>query len=210
MSVQNYGRTMTAGLLACVAMAFAIERGLAQEPTALPGKGPVTLVGCLQQTGKHNDKYFLANPSTNIVTSVSDPACTPDGGQMIELEGIHKLHLDPSIGHWVEMSGKLEGSHHKPELRVKSFRQVPVVIVRAAEAPPATAAPAPPPVAAAPEPPAPTITPAPEEKPAATTGTLQTAKLPRTASPLPAIGLLSLMSLGLGVGLHLFRRREQE
>src|SRR5262249_3171321 len=125
----------------------------------------------------------------------------------IRLEGTHKLHLDESVGRWVEISGKLEGGHKGPELRVKSFRQVPVVITRTVEttrtieAPPAPA----PPVAVAPEAP----TPLPEEKPAATTGTVPK-KLPHTASPLPLIGLTSLMSLAGGLGLRLFRRREDE
>jgi hypothetical protein len=203
MNVRHMSGAITAGLLACGAITFAVERGLAQEASVLQ-KGPVTVVGCLQQGGKHN-KYLLANATSNVVASVPDAACTTTGTEMIRLEGTHKLHLDESVGRWVEISGKLEGPRKRPELRVKSFRQVPVVITRTVETTRTIEAP---PAAVAPEPVTP-IPPAPEEKPAATTGTLPK-KLPHTASPLPLIGLTGLMSLAGGLGLRLFRRREDE
>lgn len=58
-----------------------------------------------------------------------------------------------------------------------------------------------PPAAMAPET---TTVPAVATAPDATTAK----KLPKTASPLPLIGLLGLMSLGLGVGLSVLRHRE--
>src|SRR5581483_7498745 len=130
----------------------------------------VTVIGCLQTAGKHNTRFVLANVTTNVVTSVPDPKCTATSAETVELEGVSgtKLHLDASVGNWVEISGKLEGSPNDRELRVKSFRPVPVVITRTIErtAPPvAMAEPAPAPVSAAP---APQYTP---EAPVATSGT---------------------------------------
>lgn len=85
------------------------------------------------------------------------------------------------------------------EIDVQSFSLVPVaqpveqetVIIGAQET---IIEPPPAPAAAPPQAPAPApVEPAPA--------------LPKTASPLPAIGLIGLMSLALGVGLHLFNRQ---
>jgi hypothetical protein len=89
----------------------------------------------------------------------------------------------------------------------------PEAEVAAAPPPPAPAPPAEPPVAAAP-PPAP---PAPEPAPAPQTSTAQQAPveqprqvaqapLPNTASPLPLIGLIGLLSLSAAAGIRLLRR----
>jgi hypothetical protein len=51
--------------------------------------------------------------------------------------------------------------------------------------------------------PAPAAPPAPQPPPAPAT------KLPKTAGPLPLVGLLGLLSLGLGAGLSALRRREE-
>ena len=55
--------------------------------------------------------------------------------------------------------------------------------------------------------PAPAAKPAPAAAPAAPPPA--PAKLPKTAGPLPLVGLLGLLSLGLGAGLSLRRRREE-
>lgn len=88
----------------------------------------------------------------------------------------------------------------------------------AAAAPPAPAAPAEAPVAAAPEPaPAPEAAPAPEPAPAPQVAAappapaeqprqVAQADLPHTASPLPLVGLMGLLSLAGAAGMRLFGR----
>jgi LPXTG-motif cell wall-anchored protein len=86
------------------------------------------------------------------------------------------------------------------EINVEGASLVPVRVITEAEpvyhgAP--KPAPAPPPVAEAPQAPAP-ATSAPQAP---------VAPLPKTASPVPTIGLIGLLSLACGVGLYLFNRR---
>ena len=69
----------------------------------------------------------------------------------------------------------------------------------------APAAPAPAPVAAAPAPaPAPVVAPAPAPAPAAPA---KKKKLPKTASPMPLVGLLGGLSVAAGAGLRAIRRQ---
>jgi len=108
------------------------------------------------------------------------------------------------VGHWIEVYGTLEkethiDAHNLRELRVKSFRMVPVVPPRQAAAEPA------PPQFQQPAAPAPDTTTRAEETPVATTGEVAPT-LPKTASPIPAIGLLGLLSLAGGLALR-FRAR---
>jgi len=215
MTARYVCRAIAAGLLACGAVAVTVERGQAQAPeaTVLPAEGgAITLVGCFTRGGHHN-RYVLAKPMANV-TSVTEESCTAsDADQMIELKDTGKFHLRKAmVGRWVEITGRLERIEKSDEpddlreLHVRSFRFPPVVIPRAAEVLPAPErpqayTPAPAPVAPAPAPAAPA-----PEKPVATTGTAP-APLPKTASPLPLIGSLGLLSLAGGLGVHLFARR---
>jgi hypothetical protein len=210
-------RAIAAGLLACGAVAVTVERGQAQaqETAVLPAEGgAITLVGCFTRGGHHN-RYVLAKPMANV-GSVTEETCTAsDSDQMIELKDTGKFHLRKAmVGRWVEITGRLERieSSDEPddlrELHVRSFRFPPVVVPRAAEVIPPPEAPrafTPPPAPAAAPAPAPEPAPA-AEKPVATTGTAP-APLPKTASPLPLIGSIGLLSLVSGLGVHLFGRR---
>ena len=111
------------------------------------------------------------------------------------------------LGHVIEVTGrmeKIEGTVDADDLRelhVRSFRVVPVVVPRAAEMP-VIIQPVPPPAA-----PAPTYVP---EKPVATSGTTPEPApipLPKTASSLPLLGALSLLTLVGALLLHLLGRR---
>ena len=140
----------------------------------------------------------------------AEPTLTGMIGKRVVIHGL-LLHADDDV---VGTSGSynlapgtrgwfdpLRHDNKLREIDVQSFSLVPVA------APPREAAviieqqetvvtPAPPaPAAAPPEAPAP----APAVAPAPA--------LPKTASPLPAIGLIGLMSLALGVGLRRFNRR---
>jgi hypothetical protein len=179
--------------------------------------GEVTAVGCLVRgdavRGGKKDKYVLARPRRGPVANVAEPTCTADpGADALTLDNPEKANMDDSmIGHWIEISGKLERETDKNpdnlrELDVLSARLVPVVI-------PPRPAPAPRP---APEPARPVAEPRPTPQahapaPAATPAPAAEApkKLPKTASPLPAIGLAGLLALTAGLILRSFRLRQR-
>ena len=170
--------------------------------------GNVTAVGCLVRgdavRGGKKDKYTLARPRRGPVASVPEASCTADpGADALTIDNPEKGKItDAALGRWVEISGRLESETDKDpdnlrELDVATFRLVPVVI------PPAP--PPPSPTAAAPAP-APR---APEPTPAAAPPPPKPAQLPRTASPVPAIGLAGLLSLAAGLTLRSFRLRRR-
>jgi len=189
-----------------VGPAYAQRRdgGLLPQETS----GDVTAVGCLVRgtavRGGKKDKYALARVKKGPVASVPEASCTVDpGADALTVDNPEKGKItDAALGRWVEITGRLERETDKDpdnlrELDVASFRLVPVVIPPA----PATAtAAAPPPAPRAPEPtPAAAAAPPPPEPP----------KLPRTASPIPAIGLAGLLSLTAGLTLRSFRLRRR-
>jgi hypothetical protein len=184
-----------------------------------------------------NDEYVLIDaviggPDLNIqpVTEQEANCVTGQGtGQAFELTGHGEDDLAQFLGRRVVIHGMLKHAGHDigpvgtsgtfspvptgggpspgadlelREINVDGASLVPVRVI--AEAAPVIhgepePAPAPPAVAEAP-PQAPAPAAAPSPAPPAPV-------LPKTASPLPAIGLIGLMSLALGVGLHRFNRR---
>ena len=176
--------------------------------------GDVTAVGCLvrgsQVKGGKKDQYALARPRKGPVASVPEANCTADAGaDALDLDNTNRGVTDAMLGRWVQVSGRLESETSKDpdnlrELDVASIRLVPVVPPKPAATPapsPAAAPPAaPPPAARAPEP-----TPAPAPAPAAEAPRT----LPKTASPIPAVGLAGLLSLAMGVTLRSFRLRRR-
>jgi LPXTG-motif cell wall-anchored protein len=165
--------------------------------------GPITVAGCLmrgdQVRGGDDDHYVLARPRIGPIDSVPEETCTADvDADALELEDVGGIGItDSLIGRWVEISGELERETSRDpdnlrELDVHAFRVVPVVLPRAAARPSA------PPVAAQRPPIA---------EPAEPVGTTLEAptSLPKTASPIPAIGLIGLLSLGGALVLRRFR-----
>jgi hypothetical protein len=192
-------------VLTCAAPTVARAQILPPEES-----GMVTVAGCLQlRDADHKDQYILANPVPGPVNSVPDGRCsgTIDGGAF-DLDKTHKVGMsDALLGHWVEINGRLEKEthvtlHNLRELSALSFRVVPVVPppVEVAVVEPI----APPEIQQTPAPRAETRS----ETPVATTGTLPAA-LPKTASPLPGIGLLGLFALAGGLALRVSWRPEQ-
>jgi len=184
--------------LLTVAPAFAQTRDAALLPPEQSGW--VTVVGCLQPRGTHGGKYALASPM-GPVASVPDDTCSASVDERaFELDDPQESGITEALlGHWIEIYGKLEKETSTDptnlrELDVKSFRMVPVV------RPIAEAAPASPPQLE----PQPDTTAAPEEIPVATTGFAEPT-LPATASPLPFVGLLGLLSLAGALALHRYR-----
>ena len=206
MTTRNLCNAIAAGLLTCGMVALAPERAQAQAPAALPEKGgPMTLVGCLQ---KQKDTFVLASPTVGAATSAPEAACPGTAGEhAVKLEGIKERTVDQSmLGHWVQVSGnleKVEGKSEFRELNVKSMRSVPVLTSRTAEAAPVSkpqTAVEPPSAAPQAEAPAPQT-----EQPVATSG-VTPQSLPHTASALPLIGLIGLLSLAGGLALYLLAR----
>ena len=176
-----------------------------RDATLLPPEesGWVTVAGCLQPRGTHAGKYALANPMHPVASVPEDTCSATVDERAFELDDPVESGITESmIGRWIEIYGKLERETSADptnlrELDVKSFRMVPVVRPRA------EAAPAPPlqfeqqpyiPAPAAPS----------EETPVGTTGTVEPT-LPKTATFLPAMGFLGLLSLAGGLALLLYR-----
>jgi len=199
------GSLLTCGMVAAPAIARA------QNTPDLPLKGQrITVVGCLVNgtVDGNPEKLVLAKAKAGSVESVSEATCTAtDADSMIRLQDLRQAGLnDGYLGRWMIIDGRLESQHkvHKVrEIHVKSFRPVPVVIPRVAEATPApfvpSAEPAPAPAPPIAETPAPT-----PEQPVATTYVAK--ELPKTATSLPLVGLIGFLSLAAGLGLHMVKR----
>ena len=189
--------------------------------------------GFLRTGAGDGDEYILVNATVGVASMHVEPAteaesanclASPDNGQAIELTGHGEKDLDPLVGRRVVISGMLKNAKHDPEavgtsgaftpvprsggvdilgselelreINVDSFALAPVLIPRK-EAAIAPAEPAP--IAAAPEP-------APQPAPATEEAVIIAEELPKTASPLPTLGLIGLLSLAGAFGLRLFRR----
>ncbi len=173
--------------------------------------GQVTAVGCLVQgtavRGGQSGKYVLARVRKGPAASVPEAACTTDAGaDALMVDNPEKAKIsDAMVGRWVEIKGRLESETSKNpdnlrELDVMSARLIPVVVPPAPAATSARAeAPAPAAAAERRPSPAPAAAPAPEAP----------RTLPKTASPLPAIGLAGLLSFAGSLVLRSFRLRRR-
>jgi LPXTG-motif cell wall-anchored protein len=197
-----------AGVIAGVLLTFGISvftpaTGRAQDAFQLPDKGSiVTVTGCFGYIdGPH---YVLASPTMDPVTSVPNATCEVTG-PMIKLDDIKQNGLDKSmVGRTLQVTGRVgkaydEHPNRIRKLDISSAMFVPVVPPRAAEV---IITPAP----FQPAPVAPAAPPMVQQQPVGTTGTVRT-ELPKTATSLPLVGLIGLLSLAGGLTLHLFSRR---
>jgi len=206
-----YGATVVAlafGLVT-VGPAYAQRR----DGSLLPQdqSGQVTAVGCLVQgtavRGGQQGKYVLARVRKGPASSVPEGSCTTDtGADALMVDNPEKAKItDAMVGRWVEITGRLESETSKNpdnlrELDVMSARLIPVVVPPAPAATSARAeAPAPAAAAERRPSPAPAAAPAPEAP----------RTLPKTASPLPAIGLAGLLSFAGSLVLRSFRLRRR-
>jgi LPXTG-motif cell wall-anchored protein len=198
-----------AGVIAGVLLTFGISvfapaTGRAQDAFQLPEKGStVTVTGCFGYIdGPH---YVLASPTMDPVTSVTTATCEVTG-PMIKLDDIKQNGLDKSmVGRWLQVTGRVgkaydEHPNRIRKLDISSAMFVPVVPPRAAEVI-ITERPVPQPAPVAPQAAPPMV-----QQPVGTTGTVRT-ELPKTATSLPLVGLIGLLSLAGGLTLHLFSRR---
>lgn len=181
---------------------FTVAPAHAQNESVLPGgeSAVITITGCLQLDPRDSDNnsFVITSPRLGAVASVPNAACdSAVDAQALELEDADDHGINPTlVGRWIEISGRLEkeGSTNPDnlrELKVRSFRLVPVMPPRAEVAP----APMPPRAEAPPPEPAPV--------PVATTFIQE--PLPKTASPLAMLGLLGLISVAGGFGLRYYR-----
>jgi hypothetical protein len=174
------------------------------QALALPGEHTaVTLTGCFGWI--HGQGYVLTRPTMGTTSVPQETCLVSESDPMVKLrDDVKKNGLNKTmLGRYVQVSGTMgdEYPNHPDRLRK--------VKVESAAIPPVV----PPPVAVVRETetivqPAPVMPPAvmPVEQPVATTGIMRK-HLPKTASSLPLVGLIGLMSLMGGLTLHLFGRR---
>jgi hypothetical protein len=221
---------MRIGRIAVITVAASMVSisAFAQSSEKAP-KPSMSLVGCLigesdykrAHEGKGNsasasvdDEFVLvdASESSSAAAPAASGSCTETGnGKAYRLVGKHKRELKPFIGRRIAITGAFDKerdakiaagdkkSQLPPEVEVASFREVTASPSPASAK--ASAAPAPPKVA-----PAPALNPAPEATDARNETPSRKA-LPRTASNLPLIGLVGLISLGAAFALRLARPR---
>jgi hypothetical protein len=192
-------------LFTCGVMAVDPAYAQRRDGNLLPPEtsGSVVVVGCLirgdQILGGHHEDYALARPTIGPVRSVPEARCTAAAGaDALELEDAEDYVNDSMLGRWIEVAGKLEReTSNDPdnlrEIDVDSARVLPVVPPRAEVAP-------------TPQRPIARQDPVTSPQQTARVEPVQQA-LPETASPVPAIGLLGLLSLAGGVVLRSLRFR---
>jgi hypothetical protein len=181
--------------------------------------------GALRTGLGEGNEYMLVNATIGVQSmevppapesDVNNCAASPETGQAFELSGKGEGDLAQYVGRRVVIRGTLKHAEHDPdavgtsgtftprptnggvdltggelqlrEINVDSLAVAPIAAATREEA-----------AAAAPAPAAPVPQPA-GEPPAAP-------ELPKTASPLPAIGLIGLLSLAAALGLRLARVR---
>ena len=209
MTVRYVCGALAAILLTCGLPVIAPANAQVHDANLLPPEESalITIVGCFQLGGKHGDEFVLASPSLGPKTAVPEATCRAvPNDQALRLKHTKQYGMNESmLGRWIEVSGRLEKEEsvdpeNLREYYVRSFRMMPVI-------------PPPPPRAEAAPAPAPQVQYRPEPvTPPATTARVEEVEivtLPRTASPLPAIGLLGLLSLGGGLVLRLFGSHER-
>jgi hypothetical protein len=202
---------VTAAVLAgsvTLGTAFAQQRDGGLLP--LKESGMITVAGCLlrgdQVRAGDDDKYVLANPTLAPLVSVPEAACSANfDANAVQLDNPKKGNIDEAmLGRWVSITGRLERETSTDdilrELDVTSASLLPVDPPRVARIEPEPiAAPSFEPAAVA------ASEPEPAPVPVATSG--QTVELPKTAGPLPLVGLLGLLACGGSLVLRSLRRQ---
>jgi hypothetical protein len=212
MTVRDGCGVVTTIVLTCGLATAVPSHAQTRDASLLPPEesGTITVAGCFLRGGSDGE-YVLASPTRGPVASVPEDTCTSEVNKnALELEHTKRHGMNDSmLGRWIEVSGRLEketsnDSHVLRELYVSEFRILPVI------PPQAAALPAPAPSRQFDQqsvtPPAQTTARSEqrEETAVGTSGTVERTTLPKTASPLPMIGLLGLLSLAGGLVLHLY------
>jgi hypothetical protein len=168
----------------------------------------------------------------NEQTAAQASCSNLSGGQTFELKGSaeRKRNLEPFVGQRIEVSGRMKhittevavgtsgeviatrptGGPVNPrnrdlrlfEVKMDSFREIPIVQEAVLFVEPEAA-----PVAPEPAPPAPAPEPQVQQPAPAAPYTAPPVALPKTASPMELMGLLGLLSMGGAFGLRTWRQR---
>jgi hypothetical protein len=211
MTIRRFAGAASALMLTFGIGAIAPASGRAQTGLVLPGEhSEGTLTGCFGWI--HKQGYVLTRPAMGQTSVPQETCLVSEGDPMIKLrDDLKKNGLNKTmLGRYVTVSGKMgdtyeDRKHHPDRLRTMYVESAaippvvppPVAVVRETETIVQPAPVTPPPAAM----PAPAV-----ERPVGTTGVVRK-HLPKTASSLPLVGLIGLMSLGAGLTLHLFGRR---
>jgi hypothetical protein len=209
MTIRRFAGAVGALLLTFGIGAIAPATGRAQTALSLPGEhSEVTLTGCFGWI--HKQGYVLTQPTMGQNTVPQASCVVSEGDPMIKVrDDLKKNGLTKAmIGRYVIVSGTMgdEYPSHPDRLRklevesaaIPAIVPPPVAVVRETETivQPAPVTP-------------PAVMPEPVEQPVGTTGTMRK-HLPKTATSLPLVGLIGLLSLGAGLTLHVFGRRSYE
>jgi hypothetical protein len=168
--------------------------------------GNMTVTGCLMKEADYRKAHHLGKGALGGLGLgdefvLVEGSCDAASGTAYRVTGKKEEELKPFVGHRLEVTGqwdhkrdaKIAAGEVKaklpPEIKIASFRDAP-------------AAPAASTASAAPAQTAPATSPAPEQTVAS--NETPTRSLPHTASNLPLVGLIGLLSLVAFFGVRLF------
>ena len=215
----NMRRIVEVALTTCIIASPAFAQS---DSKAQPNKNAtVTATGCVVRESDYRSAHGHGKGGFGGLGDqfvlVEDGCNAASTAKAYRLTGKREDELKPFVGKRIEVTGswdnmrdaKIAAGQEKaklpPEIKIATFHEATAVPAAApaiaAAAPPAPEAPpvaaAPPAPAAAPAAPAPESVEARNEPPAS--------RLPNTASNLPLVGLIGLLSLAVGLGLRLSR-----
>jgi hypothetical protein len=206
MTIRRFAGALGSLLLTFGIGAIAPAIGRAQQTVALPPEhSMVTVTGCFGWV--NHQEYVLTRPTMGEASVPQETCLVNPGDPMIKLrDDLKKNGLNKTmIGRFVTVSGTMGDEYPKHPDRLRKLKVESVSIPPIT--PPVVAQVTREPVMPAAEPPA--VAPAPIiEQPVGTTGVMMKRKhLPKTASTLPLVGFIGLMSLLSGLTLHVFGQR---
>jgi hypothetical protein len=163
------------------------------DTTVVPGSA----VGAVNDsTTSSTPPAASAGAAATCTEHRTGPAYRVTGHREEELKGLagRRMEITGTIKHEDVAAAKAQaGAKLPPEIDMSAYHEAPVAsAAQPAPAPPAPAA----------------VEPRPEPAPAGQVASSEPAKLPRTASRYPLIGLFGVLALGLGSSVWLLPRRQ--
>jgi hypothetical protein len=172
----------------------------------------MTVTGCLMKEADYRKAHHLGKGAFGGLGLgdefvLVEGSCDAANGTAYRMTGKEEKELMPFVGHRIEVTGQFDHKRDAkiaagevkaklpPEIKIASFREAPATATASAAPAPTTPSAAPPAAPAAPE------------QTVASNETRANRELPHTASNLPLIGLIGLISLSAFFGVRLFPTR---